>query len=130
MKKILTFLIAIAIQAELCLYSVGAATFSWKDVLPTTVKWVTGSWSIGDVTFSETTNTLDLLLDFIKDSIFGILALVAIWMFLYVWFSLVKAQWNPDELKKAFMTLIHVIIGLFIVAVSWAVITMVSSITF
>ena len=128
MKKILTFLITSVITLSIFTLWVDAAWFDPSHIIPTTSTGTIGSVEFDGVNGS--TNLLDKVLDFVKDSIFGILALVAIWMFLYVWFSLVKAQWNPDELKKAFMTLIHVIIGLFIVAVSWAVITMVSSITF
>ena len=125
MKKTIIYIILVTVSLWIFALWVNAAWFDASHIIPTT-----GSWTISDVKFSKDTNLLDKLLTFVKDSIFGILALVAIWMFLYVWFSLVKAQWNPEELKKAFMTLIHVIIGLFIVAISWAVITMASSVTF
>ncbi len=125
MTNISTFLTSCVILVLFFSLWVDAAWFDASHIIPTT-----DSWTISDVEFAKDTNLLDKLLDFVKESIFGILALVAIWMFLYVWFSLVKAQWNPEELKKAFMTLIHVIIGLFIVAISWAVITMASSVTF
>jgi len=125
MKKALTYLLISALLLAVFSFWVNAVWFDPKDILPTT-----GEWTITDVKFESSTWLLDQILTFVKDSIFGILALVAIGMFLYVWFSLIKAQWNPEELKKAFMTLIHVIIWLFIIAISWAVIKMVSSITF
>jgi flagellar biogenesis protein FliO len=42
----------------------------------------------------------------------------------------VKADGNPEEMKKAFMSLIHVIIGLFVISISWVVVKMVSGINF
>ena len=70
------------------------------------------------------------ILKFAQDSIFSLLAVIAIWAFLYIGFMFVKADWNPEEMKKAFMSLIHVIIGLFVVWVSWVVVKMVSEINF
>jgi len=125
MKKNLTYILTGVLLFVVFSFWVDAAWFDPKDILPTT-----GEWTITTVWFDKSTGLLDQILAFIKDSIFWILALIAIAMFLYVWFSLIKAQWNPEELKKAFMTLIHIIVGLFIIAISWAVITMVSSITF
>jgi hypothetical protein len=66
------------------------------------------------------------ILSYIKESIFWLLSVISIWMFIYVGFSLVKAQWNPEEMSKAWKTLIHVIVWLFLVAVSWALVAMVS----
>lgn len=103
------------------------ADFDASNIIPTKADWVN---SIADVSADVWTWFFDNILTFVRDSIFWILWLVAIGMFLYVGFSLVKAQWNPEDLKKAFMTLIHVIIGLFIVALSWALIKMISWFTF
>lgn len=88
--------------------------------------------SIAEVTTSTEwwTDLLNSVLLFVKDSIFWILAVISIGAFIYIGFMLVKAQWNPEELKKAFMSLIHVIIGLFIVVIAWALVTMVSGISF
>ena len=92
-----------------------------RDIIPNTStiseiakdwwQWVWVIWSI---------------LNYIKESIFWLLAVISIWMFLYVGFNLVKAQWNPEEMSKAWKTLIHVIVWLFIVAVSWALVVLVS----
>jgi type II secretory pathway component PulF len=70
------------------------------------------------------------ILKFINESIFSLLAVIAIWAFIYIWFMLVKADWNPEDMKKAFMNLIYVIIWLFIVWVSWVLVKMVSGINF
>lgn len=67
---------------------------------------------------------------YIKDSIFWLLALITIWLFIYIGWKLVKADWNPEEMKKAFMHLVHIIIGLFIVAASYAIVKIVSGLNF
>jgi TRAP-type mannitol/chloroaromatic compound transport system permease small subunit len=67
---------------------------------------------------------------YVKDSIFGLLAVITIWLFIYIGWKLVKADWNPEEMKKAFMNLVHIIIGLFIIAVSFALVKMVSGLNF
>jgi len=66
------------------------------------------------------------ILNYIKESIFWLLSVIAIWMFIYTGFNLVKAQGNPEEMSKTWKTLIHVIVWLFIVAVSWALVRMVA----
>ena len=67
---------------------------------------------------------------YIKDSIFGLLALITIGLFIYIGWKLVKADWNPEEMKKAFKNLVHIIIWLFIVAISFALVKMVSGLNF
>jgi len=67
---------------------------------------------------------------FVKDSIFWLLAVIAIWLFIYIGWKLVKADWNPEEMKKAFMNLVHIIIGLFIVAAAFAIVKIVSGLNF
>lgn len=74
------------------------------------------------------TSIINSILNFVQESIFGLLAVISIWVFLYIGLMFVKADWNPEEMKKAFISLMHVIIGLFIVAVSWVVVKMVSGI--
>ena len=75
-------------------------------------------------------NIIDSILEFVQESIFSLLAVIAIWAFLYIGLMFVKADWNPEEMKKAFMSLMHVTIGLFIVAASWVIVKMVSGINF
>jgi hypothetical protein len=40
------------------------------------------------------------------------------------------ARWNPEEFKKALMSFVYAVIGIFIVAVSRAVVKLVSSLNF
>ena len=70
------------------------------------------------------------LLDYVKESIFWLLALIAIWVFIFIWARLVMAKWNPEEFKKAIMQLIYAIVWLAIVAISWAAVKLISSLNF
>ena len=70
------------------------------------------------------------IFEYIKDSIFWLLALTAISVFLFIWAKLVIARWNPEEFKKALMQFIYAIVWLAIVALSWAAVKLVSSLNF
>ncbi len=68
----------------------------------------------------EGTGALDNLLDFVKDSIFMLMALIAIGVFLRIWGRLILARGNPEEFKKAWMQFVYAIIWIFLVAFAWA----------
>lgn len=65
-----------------------------------------------------------------KNTLTSLVMLISIWAFLYVWIKLAFARWNPEEFKKAIMHMIYVIIGIFIVATSWAAVTLVAWLNF
>jgi len=87
------------------------------------------NWTV-DTSVSWATSLVNDVLNYINDSIFELLALVAIWAFIYIGFNLIKADWDPEKLKKAFINLIHVIIWIFVVAISWIIVKMVMGISF
>ena len=97
-----------------------------NDIIP---KWESITWVI-DTSASWGFNLIDTIFLFIKDSIFGLLALITIGLFIYIGWKLVKADWNPEEMKKAFLHLVHIIIGLFVVAASFAIVKIVSGLNF
>ena len=70
------------------------------------------------------------LIDYVKESIFWLLAFIAIWVFIFIWARIVMAKWNPEEFKKAIMQFIYAIVGLAIVAISWAAVKLISSLNF
>jgi hypothetical protein len=69
-------------------------------------------------------------LDFAKDSIFWLLALVSIAVFIFIWAKLIMAKWNPEEFKKALMQFIYAVIWLAVIALSWGLVKLVSSLNF
>ncbi len=73
---------------------------------------------------------MNMIFIFVKDSIFGLLALITVGLFIYIGWKLVKADWNPEELKKAFKHLVNIVIGLFIIAASFAIVRIVAGLNF
>lgn len=73
---------------------------------------------------------LTVLFTYARDSIFALLALVAIWVFLFIGARLVIARWNPEEFKKALNMFIYAAVGLFVVTVAYAAVRMVAWLNF
>ena len=69
---------------------------------------------------------LTIVFEYIKDSIFWLLWLISIGVFIYIWARLVVARWNPEEFKKAIMQLIYAVLWLFLVAISWLAVRLIA----
>ncbi len=118
MKKTLyTFLGSI-----LSLDYIGVSAFSKDDIIPTENTAINAT--------EDGTGLLDAVLLYIKDSIFALMALIAIGVFLYIWGKLVVARGNPEEFKKALMSFLYAVIGIFIVAFAWAAVRLVAGLNF
>ena len=70
------------------------------------------------------------LFQYVRDFIFDILWLIAVGVFLYFWFKLISAQWNPEELKKVLVWFVYAVIGLAIIPLSWTLVRLISSLEF
>ena len=68
------------------------------------------------------------VVEYVRSSIFWLLPLIAIAVFLYVGFKLIVARWNPEEFKKAWKTFIYAVIGIFVVSFAWVAVKLVSGI--
>lgn len=66
------------------------------------------------------------LFDYVKTTIFDLLALIVIWTFLYIWYKIIISRGNPEEFKKAWMMLIYAVLWLLFVALSWVIVVFVS----
>ena len=71
---------------------------------------------------------LDALLDFARDGIFALMAVLAIGMFLFIGGRLLMARGNPEEFKKALMSFVYAAVGIFVVAAAWAIVKIVAGI--
>ncbi|MDP2090008.1 MAG: hypothetical protein Q8K30_00290 [Candidatus Gracilibacteria bacterium] len=69
---------------------------------------------------------LDNIFIWIKDSLTGLIVLIAVGAFLFIGIRLAMARGNPEEFKKAINQLIYAIVGIFIVAFAWAAVTLVA----
>lgn len=84
-------------------------------------------WSSDVITSTKTWEwLLDVVLEFVRDSMFRLLLLIAVAMFLYLWAKLLVARWNAEEFKKALMGLIYAWVGLFVVAAAYAMVTFIA----
>lgn len=97
--------------------------FSKDDIIPSQNPTVLNATEDG-------TGLLDAVLLFFKDSLFALMALIAIAVFLYIWGKLIVARWNPEEFKKALMSFLYAVIGIFIVAFAWAAVKLVAGLNF
>lgn len=69
---------------------------------------------------------IDVLLNFVRNSVFWLLALIAIAMFIFVGAKLITARWDQEQFKKAMMMFLYTIIWLFIVAASWVAVQLIA----
>jgi hypothetical protein len=72
---------------------------------------------------------IDTLLAFARDSIFSLLALLAIGMFIFIGARLVMARGNQEEFKKAMQMFLYTVIWLFIVWASFAAVKLIAWLT-
>ncbi len=70
------------------------------------------------------------IFEYIRESIFWLLALISITVFIFIWARLVMAKWNPEDFKKALMQFIYAIVWIAVIALSWAAVKLVSSLNF
>lgn len=115
MKKIILFII-------LNIYTFITNASDLKDaMIPTNSNtiWVEGwIWAISQV------------LIYIKDFLFSILWIIAVWVFLYFWFKLITAKWNEEELKKTLIWFLYAIIWLAVIPLAWSAVKIISTLKF
>ena len=107
-------------------YNLWFSDFSKEQIYWTV--WWTGT--IIDSAWGEWLDLLDWILRYLKNSVFDLLALLVIAVFIYIWGKLVVARWKPDEFKSAMIQFIYVIIWIFVVSAAWAVVKVVSWLNF
>lgn len=79
-----------------------------------------------DTRTAQWVSFLDRILDFARDSIFSLLMLVAIGVFIFIGARLVIARWNPEEFKKALQSFVYAVVGIFVVAAAWVMVRFVA----
>ena len=110
-------------------FSIINISFAWLDVK---LNIIPDNW-FENIVIDETNtgkNLLFSIFQYVKNSLFDLLAIIAISAFIFIWAKLIMARWNPEEFKKALMHFIYAIIWLTVVAISWAAVKLVVSIDF
>lgn len=115
MKYIFSFIVVF-----LMTYS-STFALSKEDIIPTTSGQIISSTAEG-------TSLLDYMLAYARDTIFALLALIAIGMFLYIGGRLVVARGNPEEFSKALKSFVYAGVGIFVVVFAWAAVRFIAGI--
>ena len=114
-------LYAIITLLWLYFYENVAARFGKDDIIP---RWES---IVPSGSLPSGTGFLDGLAEYAKDTIFGVLVLVVIGMFLYIGTKLIIARGQPEEFGNAMKSLVFVVVGIFVVSVAWLWVQLISS---
>jgi len=98
-------------------------TYAWE-IENWIIDWVQGTNTV--INNVDWKNWIEELFKYTKNTIFEVLALIVIWVFLYIWYKIVISRWNPEEFKKAFMMLIYTVLWMLFIALSWVIIIFIS----
>lgn len=96
---------------------------SLKDaMMPTSSNqiWVEDKW----------VDTINQVLIFVKDFIFTLLWIIAVWVFLYFWFKLITSRWNPEEMTKTLVRFVYAIVWLAIIPLAYALVKLITTYKF
>jgi len=119
--------IYVCIAFALSLKSSIAAELLWEDELREAIIPNSANGVLTAGTAEESgTSFVDAVLLFARDTIFALMAVIAIWMFLFIGARLVIARWNPEEFKKAMLSFVYAAIGIFIVAAAWVMVRLIA----
>ncbi len=118
-KKIQYLILCAWVYAWAYLHSF-AAGFSKDDIIPEWNSFIPAN------TLPSGTSAIDLVAEYVKDTIFGVLVLVIIGMFIFIGVRLILARWNAEEFGKAMKSLVYVVVGIFAVSVAWLAVRLIS----
>lgn len=112
---------------------------SWKDYIQ--IWWSSSSWGsykdnlVPDEAKSILTdnvtdkNAVSSLSQWIISTLFGVLAVAAIAVFIYLGVRLIMARGNEEEFSKVLKSFLFAILGLFVISAAYAIVTLVSNIS-
>ena len=87
-------------------------------------------WPRDPIGWINKDQTLFWLAEYIRDIIASLIGIVALGVFLYLWFKLISARWQQEEFKKVITHFIYAVIWLACVPLAWGVVKLVSSLSF
>ena len=97
----------------------------WSDIIKKNLLWTSES-KVLEIEEENWLNVLQSIVIWVKDSLSGLLVLIAVGVFLFIWIRLGVARWNPEEFKKWIMQLVYAVVWIFIVSIAWAAVTLVA----
>ena len=65
---------------------------------------------------------LETIFWFIRDTIFSLILVACLWVFLYTWTKLIIARWNQEEFKKALIAFVYTVVWITVTSLAWVLI--------
>lgn len=84
--------------------------------------------SIIDIGWSDWFDLLDNIFAWITNHIFGVLAVILVGVFIYIWYLFITSSWDEAQFKKAWKTFIYTIIWIIVIILSFGVIKLITTI--
>lgn len=88
------------------------------------INWV--QWNNTVISNVDWKKWVENIFDYIKNTIFELLALIVIGTFLYIWYKIIVSRGNPEEFKKAWLMLIYAVLWMLFIALSWVIVVFIS----
>jgi len=73
--------------------------------------------------------SVDGLFTFAKDTIFSLLWVVVVGVFIFMWIRLLIARWKPEEFKATLQHIVYAVVWLFIISIAYLAVQLVSSLS-
>jgi hypothetical protein len=70
------------------------------------------------------------IFDFFRDTIFSLILIITLSIFLYIWAKLIMARWKPEEFKNALMWFVYAVVWVVTMSFSRALIKFASWMSF
>ncbi len=119
MKKLVLLILGMGLSKLSFAFNSSDGTIAWE-----LLKWVKPADAAIQVSSGK--EGLTNLFIYVKDTIFGLLALIVIATFLYIGYKIIISKGNPEEFKKAFMMLIYAVMWLLVVSLAWVIVMFIS----
>lgn len=127
LKKIIFFLLLSFLAFSSMDLAEAATREVWNSTIKDVLLWISENEVLPE--WDDWLWVLQSIFVWIKTSLTGLLLLLAVWVFLFIWIRLWIARWNPEEFKKSMMHLVYAIIWIFIVSIAYATVTLVAWLT-
>lgn len=90
--------------------------------------WAVMDWQGVDEWWWET--HVNVIVKYVKDALFSLFFIVAVWVFIFLGVKLMAARGNPEEFKKALMWFVYAVVWIVLVPLSYALVKFISTIEF
>lgn len=74
-------------------------------------------------------DVLASLFAWFKDELTSVVAILAVWVFIFIGFRIIMARGNPEEFKKSFIQLLYAVLWVFLVYMAWGLVSLVSNLS-